>query len=144
MDQAAVSAAQSCQYQMTDLGYNYRITDIQCALGTSQLTRCAAPDSAAGDVVVQFGQLYRKKTTNCRILRHAIREPRCSHSSKGIALPSQHILSHDLHLVPDLSRDLLPLSRAHYVNTLVLRLACLLFVSQCHTHTLRSFQLRRC
>jgi len=36
---AAVSAAQSCQYQMTDLGYNYRITDIQCALGTSQLTR---------------------------------------------------------------------------------------------------------
>jgi len=37
--QAAVSAAQSCQYQMVDLGFNYRITDIQCALGSSQLSR---------------------------------------------------------------------------------------------------------
>lgn len=26
-------------YEMTDLGYNYRITDIQCALGLSQLAR---------------------------------------------------------------------------------------------------------
>ena len=26
-------------YEMTDLGYNYRITDIQCALGSSQLKK---------------------------------------------------------------------------------------------------------
>ena len=26
-------------YEMIDLGYNYRITDIQCALGISQLKK---------------------------------------------------------------------------------------------------------
>jgi perosamine synthetase len=26
-------------YEMTDLGYNYRLTDVQCALGTSQLAK---------------------------------------------------------------------------------------------------------
>jgi len=30
---------QSCYYEMTDLGYNYRLTDIQCALGKSQLKK---------------------------------------------------------------------------------------------------------
>jgi UDP-4-amino-4,6-dideoxy-N-acetyl-beta-L-altrosamine transaminase len=29
-------------YEMTDLGYNYRITDIQCALGSSQLVKLPA------------------------------------------------------------------------------------------------------
>ena len=29
-------------YEMTDLGYNYRITDIQCALGSSQLKKLPA------------------------------------------------------------------------------------------------------
>jgi len=32
-------ARQSCYYEMTDLGYNYRLTDIQCALGKSQLKK---------------------------------------------------------------------------------------------------------
>jgi perosamine synthetase len=30
------------QYEMTELGYNYRLTDIQCALGLSQLSRLDA------------------------------------------------------------------------------------------------------
>jgi perosamine synthetase len=33
------SAVGSWHYEMTDLGYNYRLTDIQCALGLSQLRR---------------------------------------------------------------------------------------------------------
>jgi len=28
-----------CQYQQLELGYNYRLTDIQAALGRSQMTR---------------------------------------------------------------------------------------------------------
>jgi perosamine synthetase len=32
-------SAGTWEYQMLDLGYNYRITDIQCALGESQLSR---------------------------------------------------------------------------------------------------------
>jgi perosamine synthetase len=32
----------SWQYQMTDLGYNYRISDIQCALGITQLKKLPA------------------------------------------------------------------------------------------------------
>lgn len=32
-------ARQSWYYEMTDLGYNYRLTDIQCALGNSQLKK---------------------------------------------------------------------------------------------------------
>lgn len=35
-------AAGSWFYEMTDLGYNYRITDIQCALGVSQLRKLPA------------------------------------------------------------------------------------------------------
>ena len=31
----------SWYYEMNDLGYNYRLTDIQCALGASQLTKLA-------------------------------------------------------------------------------------------------------
>ncbi|MDP2105066.1 MAG: DegT/DnrJ/EryC1/StrS family aminotransferase, partial [Desulfobulbaceae bacterium] len=32
-------AINTWQYEMTELGYNYRITDFQCALGLSQLTQ---------------------------------------------------------------------------------------------------------
>ncbi len=39
MDFQQREARQSWYYEMTDLGYNYRITDMQCALGTSQLKK---------------------------------------------------------------------------------------------------------
>lgn len=38
-DSRAREAAGSWQYAMTDLGYNYRLSDVQCALGLSQLAR---------------------------------------------------------------------------------------------------------
>jgi perosamine synthetase len=37
--QSQLSEVGPWYYEMQDLGYNYRITDIQCALGRSQLTR---------------------------------------------------------------------------------------------------------
>jgi perosamine synthetase len=36
------SAQASWLYEMVDLGYNYRLTDVQCALGVSQLAKLAA------------------------------------------------------------------------------------------------------
>ena len=36
------SAQSSWQYEIVELGYNYRLTDLQCALGTSQLSKLAA------------------------------------------------------------------------------------------------------
>ena len=42
--------AGSWAYEMVELGYNYRLTDIQCALGVSQLAKLPALDRpAAGD-----------------------------------------------------------------------------------------------
>src|SRR5450756_177679 len=38
-DSRAREHAGSWQYAMTDLGYNYRLTDMQCALGVAQLAR---------------------------------------------------------------------------------------------------------
>jgi len=38
-DLHARAAQSSWAYEMTELGYNYRITDIQCALGVSQLRK---------------------------------------------------------------------------------------------------------
>ncbi|HXI28130.1 MAG TPA: DegT/DnrJ/EryC1/StrS family aminotransferase, partial [Vicinamibacterales bacterium] len=36
------SAQSSWQYEIVELGYNYRLTDLQCALGMSQLSKLAA------------------------------------------------------------------------------------------------------
>jgi perosamine synthetase len=41
-DHRACEAAGSWYYEMTDLGYNYRLTDIQCALGLGQLSKLDA------------------------------------------------------------------------------------------------------
>lgn len=38
-DSRARGASGSWEYAMTDLGYNYRLTDMQCALGVAQLAR---------------------------------------------------------------------------------------------------------
>ena len=38
-DHHQCAAAGSWHYEMTDLGYNYRLTDIQCALGLGQLSK---------------------------------------------------------------------------------------------------------
>ena len=42
MDHRARSSAGSWSYEMTELGFNYRLSDIQCALGLSQLRKLDA------------------------------------------------------------------------------------------------------
>ena len=44
----------SFQYEMVDLGYNYRITDIQCVLGLSQLKKLPDFVSRRGAIAAQY------------------------------------------------------------------------------------------
>ena len=43
-------------YEMQELGYNYRITDIQCALGISQLSRLDGFISRRREIVAQYNR----------------------------------------------------------------------------------------
>lgn len=48
----------SWYYEMQELGYNYRITDFQCALGISQIKK--------------IGKFLKKKKKNCKYLQQSI------------------------------------------------------------------------
>ena len=45
-------------YEMVDLGYNYRITDIQCALGLSQLRKLAAWVKRRQEIAQQYNSAF--------------------------------------------------------------------------------------
>ena len=45
-------------YEMQDLGYNYRITDIQCALGLSQLTRLNDFVTRRREIVARYNAAF--------------------------------------------------------------------------------------
>jgi perosamine synthetase len=50
------SRAGSWHYEMTDLGYNYRLTDFQCALGLSQLSKLDAWLRRRGQIARRYDQ----------------------------------------------------------------------------------------
>jgi perosamine synthetase len=45
-------------YEMQDLGYNYRLTDIQCALGRSQLKRLPEFISRRQEIAAQYNEAF--------------------------------------------------------------------------------------
>ena len=45
-------------YEMHDLGYNYRLTDIQCALGLSQLARLPAMIRRRREIVARYNEAF--------------------------------------------------------------------------------------
>jgi len=45
-------------YEMSELGYNYRITDIQCALGSSQLNRLDTVVNRRREIVSQYNAAF--------------------------------------------------------------------------------------
>lgn len=49
-------------YEMQELGYNYRITDIQCALGISQLKRAADRLKRRGELAVVYEDMFKNKS----------------------------------------------------------------------------------
>jgi len=48
----------SWYYEMQDLGYNFRITDIQCALGRTQLKRLPAFISRRQEITAQYNEAF--------------------------------------------------------------------------------------
>jgi dTDP-4-amino-4,6-dideoxygalactose transaminase len=46
-------------YEMATLGYNYRITDFQCALGLSQLARLPQFKARRNQIVTQYNQAFK-------------------------------------------------------------------------------------
>lgn len=53
----AEGAVNPWYYEMQDLGFNYRASDVHCALGSSQLTKLDAFAKARGDVVAAYESL---------------------------------------------------------------------------------------
>jgi perosamine synthetase len=50
--------AGSWHYDMTELGYNYRLSDIQCALGLSQLATLEARLRRRREIAVRYGRAF--------------------------------------------------------------------------------------
>ncbi|GAB7022258.1 UDP-4-amino-4,6-dideoxy-N-acetyl-beta-L-altrosamine transaminase [Salidesulfovibrio brasiliensis] len=50
----------SFQYDIPELGYNYRITDIQCALGLSQLKKLDAGIARRNDIADKYNDAFAK------------------------------------------------------------------------------------
>ncbi|MBS0286821.1 MAG: UDP-4-amino-4,6-dideoxy-N-acetyl-beta-L-altrosamine transaminase [Proteobacteria bacterium] len=55
-DTSTVQATGKWFYEMLELGYNYRITDLQCALGSSQLTKIEAYIKRRHEIALRYDQ----------------------------------------------------------------------------------------
>jgi len=62
MDSHERERAGSWLYEMTDLGYNYRLTDLQCALGMSQLRKLTAWVSRRQEIARRYDSVFSKMT----------------------------------------------------------------------------------
>ncbi|HFQ80025.1 MAG TPA: UDP-4-amino-4,6-dideoxy-N-acetyl-beta-L-altrosamine transaminase [Desulfobacterales bacterium] len=63
------------KYDMVDLGYNYRLSDIQCALGISQLKKLPNWLKRRQEIAARYDKAFMK--TNIRSLS---KHPKCSHA----------------------------------------------------------------
>lgn len=52
-------------YEMLELGYNYRLTDMQCALGISQLSRADEGFSRRQDIAKHYDKAFSDSPVNC-------------------------------------------------------------------------------
>jgi UDP-4-amino-4,6-dideoxy-N-acetyl-beta-L-altrosamine transaminase len=52
------SAQASWLYEIVDLGYNYRLTDVQCALGVSQLSKLAARVARRQAIAAEYARAF--------------------------------------------------------------------------------------
>jgi len=52
-------AARTWQYEMVELGYNYRLTDMQCALGISQLKKLPAWIKQRQEIAARYDQAFK-------------------------------------------------------------------------------------
>lgn len=61
-------------YEMTTLGYNYRLTDIQCALGLSQLGKLARFTARRNHIAQRFDKRFKQLIGVTPLARHSDRE----------------------------------------------------------------------
>ena len=54
-------------YEMHDLGYNYRITDIQCALGISQLKKLDRFVDRRRELALRYDKLFSNSCTSFHV-----------------------------------------------------------------------------
>ena len=59
LDHRERAARQTWHYDMTDLGYNYRLADIQCALGLSQLRKLPQWVERRQAIAAQYDEAFR-------------------------------------------------------------------------------------
>ncbi|OFX53635.1 MAG: UDP-4-amino-4,6-dideoxy-N-acetyl-beta-L-altrosamine transaminase [Bacteroidetes bacterium GWA2_30_7] len=72
-------------YEMQELGYNYRLTDIQAALGISQLKRASKNLKRRKEIARKYDAVFSNFT---------LREPQCTENSKfQISNPKSQILN---------------------------------------------------
>jgi perosamine synthetase len=97
-------------YEMTELGYNYRITDIQCALGIVQLGKVDAFVQRRQDIVDRYNNAFK---SSC-----VIQTPECCSGS----WPHASAVSPAWHLyVAELDFDEIGLSRSEVMAQLLAR-----------------------
>jgi perosamine synthetase len=58
-------------YEMVDLGYNYRLSDIQCALGITQLAKLESSVARRQAIAKQYDDAFRDSHTGVRLLKVA-------------------------------------------------------------------------
>ncbi|MEM7785560.1 MAG: UDP-4-amino-4,6-dideoxy-N-acetyl-beta-L-altrosamine transaminase, partial [Planctomycetota bacterium] len=58
------------QYEMRSLGFNYRITDLQCALGISQLSKLDRFTKRRNDIARYYDQLFQTQKTITPLTTH--------------------------------------------------------------------------
>ena len=54
-------------YQMRELGYNYRVTDFQCALGLSQLEKIDSFLKRRREIAVQYNRAFSERKDRVRL-----------------------------------------------------------------------------
>jgi len=66
-------------YEMVDLGWNYRITDIQCALGQSQLKKLPAWIARRNEIAGIYDTAFSRLAPSIRLLASDFRPPSSVH-----------------------------------------------------------------
>lgn len=61
-DHAARNERQAWQYDVTELGWNYRLSDIACALGTSQMAKLEGFLARRSHLASRYDDMFRKLT----------------------------------------------------------------------------------
>lgn len=90
-------------YEMTGLGWNYRITDIQCALGITQLKKLPDWIQRRNEIAGRYDEVFGQECTGVsecgRSVRSASPTPNSLYTLKS-TLPYPDTLTHARHLYP--------------------------------------------